>query len=205
MKTALFVLISAAALACNNETTAEVKTETAVETKAINDKTTDAAPAQQAGAKQSTDLTPVIGEIDMGDYIFRVHELIAHHPNEMQSEFMKLNDKEHDYFLVDASVESKSDDIVYTGKDILKVYFVLSDGSTFKNPTRSAVIVGSYNMDNKGQFVQKSYDQIWGHQFPAKGIARTILYGVETPEGVTVKTIGFHKTDAAKNKFTDLK
>lgn len=195
MKAYLFVFICSLLVSCNNETVREkVAAEPVKEQK-----------PKEAVSDDDDVLTPVIGEIDMGDYIFRVHEIIQYHPDEMQSKMMKFNDAEKDYFLVDASIESKSDQALYTGKDILTAYFILSDGSMYKNAMNGAVILGSYTVGNKGRYSQAKYDQIWGHKFPARKKARTVLYGVAAPEGTTIKTIGFHQTNKEKNKFTDLK
>ena len=90
--------------------------------------------------------SPALGSIDMGDYIISVHEIMAYHPNEMQSKMMKWNDAEKDYYIIDCSVKNKTDHSISTGKDMFSAYFSFSDGTVSSNILRGASILASWQV-----------------------------------------------------------
>ena len=188
--------------ACNNEVAPVEKTS--------DTKTEEKAPASLRKEKETTTThadvsVATIAVIDMGSYIFRVHEIVRFAPDEMQSRMMKWDDAKKDYYIVDGSIENKTDEVQDTGRDMLAAYFPLSDGSVYKSILRGASILASYNVIHKNKYPQQQYDLIWGSKFPADGKARSHVFGLEVPEGVTIKGIGFYQKNAARNKYIDFK
>ncbi|HKZ65577.1 MAG TPA: hypothetical protein VJ111_04445 [Chitinophagaceae bacterium] len=187
-----------ALVACNNEVAPAKKTsETKVEDKSPPRKQKET-PIADADINAAT-----IAVLDMGGYIFRVHEVVRFAPDEMQSRMMKWNDTEKDYYVIDGSIENKTGEVQDTGRDMLAAYFPLNDGSVFKSILRGASVLASYNVVNKNKYPQQQYDLIWGSRFSGNGKARSHVFGLEVPEGVTLKGIGFYQKNAAKNKYTD--
>lgn len=187
-------------IACNNEV-APVE-------KASDTKTKEKDPVSKKEKKEpaagTADLSgTTVAVLDMGDYIFRIHEVVKFAPDEMQSRMMKWKDGEKDYYIIDGSIENKSGDAVDTGRDMLSAYFLLSDGTVFKNILRGASVLASYNVMHKNKYPQKQYDLIWGSKFPANGTARSHVFGLELPEAVTIKGMGFYQKNPAKNKYTN--
>lgn len=185
-------------LACNNEVTPAEKPKESIENKKPAAK--QKLVSTDAGINGTT-----IAELDMGSYVFRVHEVIRFAPDEMQSRMMKWKDAEKDYYIIDGSIENKSGDTPDTGRDMLAAYFTLSDGSVYKNILRGASLLASYQVMNKNKYPQQQYDLIWGSKFPANGKARAHVFGVEVPEGATIKSIGFYQKNEAKKKQVDFK
>jgi hypothetical protein len=196
------ILALVVAASCNNEVgpvekASDVKTEEKAPASKIKEKDPAASNANVGGA--------TVAVLDMGQYIFRVHEIVKFTPDEMQSRMMKWKDAEKDYYIVDGSIENKSGETQDTGRDMLAAYFLLSDGSAFRNILRGASVLASYNVMHKNKYPQKQYDMIWGSKFPANGTARSHVFGLELPEGVTIKGMGFYQKNTAKNKYADLK
>lgn len=191
--------------ACNDSEPGAAASEPAAAATQASDKTpakSSDAPAQPvAGAAVDA---PAIATIDMGNYIFRVHEILQYHPSEMQSRIMKMDDSIKDYYIVDCSIENKTNETFDAGVTAITAYFQLSDGSTFANVLRGGVILASYHVDNKKRYTQQQYDLMFSAQFPANGKSRADTYGVEVPEGVTITGVGFHRKNKAKNKFTEI-
>jgi len=194
MKPSIFIIIIAFLLACNNnEQTTESTTEnTATETNPVEKHTDDALPVNVSDKTLAT--------LDMG-YTFRLHEMVRFRPSEIMTKMFKLDDSKNDFYIIDASVENTSSDAQDTGRDMLSVYFKLSDGSTIRN---SLSLLSAYNADNKPKYSQDQYDQLWSSKFPSNSTARSHLFAANVPEGVTVTGIGFYEKNPAKNKYSDL-
>ncbi len=185
---------------CNNEGANVEKTNIP--------KVTSAAQAsvqkEKEPAAADADLSAAtVAVLDMGNYIFRVHEVIRFEPDEMQSKMMKWNNAEKDYYIIDGSIENKTNEILDTGRDMLAAYFTLNDGNVFKNILRGASILASYQVMYKKKYPQQQYDMIWKSKFPANGKARAQVFGLEVPKGTTIKGIGFYQKNTAKNKYAD--
>lgn len=196
------IIALAILIACNNEVTSVEKTS--------DIKTEEKAPAspgkeKEASATNADVNAAIIAVLDMGSYIFRVHEVVQFAPDEMQSRMMKWKDAEKDYYIIDGSIENKTGEAQDTGRDMLAAYFPLSDGSVFKNILRGASVLASYNVIHKNKYPQQQYDLIWGSKFPANGKARSHVFGLEVPEGATIKGIGFYQKNEAKKKYIDFK
>ncbi len=186
-------------VACNNEPVPkEEKDEAQKEVKAA---ATKPALVESPGDPGG----PAIAELDMGSYVFRVHELTKFEPDAMQSKLMKWDDSEKDYYIVDGSVENKTADVVDTGRDMLSAYFKLSDGSVYKSILRGASVLASYQVMHKRKYPQEQYDLIWKSKFPANETARAHVFGLEVPENAKPIGIGFYQKNAAKNKYADFK
>lgn len=178
--------------------------------KTSNSKTEEKTPASPQKEKEpnvtNADINAAtIAVLDMGGYIFRVHEIVRFAPDEMQSRMMKWDDAKKDYYIIDGSIENETGEAQDTGRDMLAAYFPLSDGSVFKSILRGAGILASYNVIHKNKYPQQQYDLIWGSKFPGNGKARSHVFGVEVPEGVTIKGIGFYQKNTAKNKYIEFK
>ena len=177
----------------SEKTVAPVETEPEAKTE------TQAKAAEPATAAEANTGGTVLAMIDMGDYIFRVHEIIQYHPKEMQAKLLKLDDSRQDFYVLDCSIENKTEETINVRLNSLSAYCKLSDQSTFGSMLRGGVIVTSYNLDNGEKYPKAQYDLLWSKTFPAKGKARAHLYGVEVPEGITITGIGFYEKNKTKN------
>ncbi|MBA2500131.1 MAG: hypothetical protein H0V30_10425 [Chitinophagaceae bacterium] len=197
MKHYLIIIITATLFACNNDqqTTAENDDEAAVNNQPPSEK-----PAEETTVNLSGN---TLATLDMS-YTFRLHELVRYQPGEQMTKMFKLDDAKNDYYILDASVENITGEVFDTGRDMLSVYFKLSNGNTTKSSLKGASLLAAYNTENRPKYPQKQYDQLWSSKFPANSSARSHLFAAEVPEGVTITGIGFYEKNAAKNKHTDL-
>ena len=157
--------------------------------------------SEPAGGKVANTGDAAIATLDMGNYIFRVHEIIQYHPKEMQANMLKLDDSKQDYYILDCSIENKTGEPINVRLNSLSAYCLLSNNTSFGSMLRGGAILTSYNVDNGKKYPKEQYDLLWSKSFPAGGKARAHLYGVEVPEGVTVTGIGFYEKDKSKNVF----
>ena len=195
MKTLILLIFATVLFACNNnEQTTESTTEN---TETEITKTVDK-PADEALTVNVSDKS--LASLDMG-YTFNLHELVRYEPSEMMAKMFKLDDSKNDFYIIDASVENKSSETQDTGRDMLSVYFKLSDGSTTRN---ALSLLSAFNTDNKPKYPQSQYDQLWSSKFASNSSARSHLFAANVPEGVTITGIGFYEKNAAKNKYTDI-
>jgi hypothetical protein len=166
-------------------------------------------PEQKKEESPAVNMTEISQEelaaIDMGAYIFRVHDVLQYKPGEMQAKLMKLDDATKDYLIVDCSIESNAATETDTGRDLLSTYFTLGDGSAVKYNLSWSSILGSYHAENRPRFPQQQYDLMWSSKFPAGATARRHLFAIEVPQGATLSGVGFYKDNPAKNKYSKLR
>ena len=195
MKTSVLLAFTLILFACNNN---EPSTENTTETPAMEETQAGEMPVDEALAINISDKS--LASLDMG-YTFNLHELVRYEPSEMMAKMFKLDDSKNDFYIIDASVENKSSETQDTGRDMLSVYFKLSDGSTTRN---ALSLLSAFNTDNKPKYPQLQYDQLWSSKFASNSSARSHLFAANVPEGVTITGIGFYEKNAAKNKYTDI-
>jgi hypothetical protein len=136
--------------------------------------------------------------LSTANYTFTLHNIIAFHPNQIQSKMMKWNDTLNDYYILDCSLQNISDTTFDSGKEMMSAFFILEDKSEITYTFRGSTILASYNTQNKQEYAQKEYDKIWGKSFPAQTTARAHVFGIEVPEGKKLIGMGFHQKKPIK-------
>lgn len=200
MKLSVSLLSLVLCMGCNdNEPSAAEVSAATIESTIKNDN------SSKATSDTSADLIlPVKATLDMGDYTFRVHSIIQYHPSEKQAKMMVLDDSKKDFYILDCSLENKTDEPIAVKENCLAAYFSLSDANTHSYSMRGVSILAAFTRDNNQPYPQPPYVTIISKKLPASEQVRCNLYGVEVPEGATITGIGFYRSDKAKNKFTEI-
>lgn len=80
-------------IACNDNETATATSEPATATQASDETPEKPANKNAAPVADAAVDAPALATIDMGNYIFRVHEILQYHPSAMQGSVLKLDDR----------------------------------------------------------------------------------------------------------------